>query len=141
MRRIGRPPRAGVAGAVRGLLNAAVPGWLLGPALAIDATVIEETVVTAPLLLLAASVVGSPAGIVATTFVAAVAALLIRGLSVAGTAAGEEASTWRRAPTRRRRWCSMDLCGNLEKTTRYRRRRVTRAQAQPSPVGNATLRS
>lgn len=25
----------------------------------------------------------------------------------------------------RRRWCSMDLCGNLEKTTRYRRRRVT----------------
>lgn len=81
---------AGVSGAVRSLLNAAVPQRLVGPALAIDATVIEVMVVTAPLLVLAASVAGAPAGIVAMAAVAAVAALLVRGLGVAGTASGEE---------------------------------------------------
>ncbi len=71
---------AGVPGAMRSLLNAVLPPRLLRPAIAVNATVVELTVVSAPLLVAASAVIGTPAAIVATAAAAARAMLVLRRL-------------------------------------------------------------
>ena len=71
---------AGTSGAMRSLLSQAVPQQLLASALAIDATVIELVVVSAPLVVLVVSALSPPYAVVAMACVTAMAALLVRGL-------------------------------------------------------------
>ncbi len=79
----------GIGGAMRTLLSAAVPHRLLGPALAIDATMVEIVVVTAPLLVSVAAIPTPTAAIAAMAAIAALATFLMRGVrDRAGTARG-----------------------------------------------------
>jgi MFS family permease len=94
---------AGVSGAMRSLLNAIVPPRQLGPAIAIDATVVELTVVSAPLLVAAAAVFGPPAAILVMAAAAMLAMLTLRSLPLdrsptppaAATADAQRWSAWR----------------------------------------------
>jgi len=77
---------AGISGGMRSLLSDTVTPRLLAPALAIDATIIDVVVVTAPLLVLAVDVVAGPPGVlVAMVGATVVAAFLVRGLRDAVT--------------------------------------------------------
>jgi hypothetical protein len=67
---------------MRSLLNDVVSPRLLGPAIAIDATVVEFTVVSAPLLVVAAAVFGPPAAILIMAAAATLAMLVLRRLPV-----------------------------------------------------------
>jgi MFS family permease len=71
---------AGVPGIMRGLLYEITPPRLLTQAIAVDASVVELTVVSAPLLVAASAVVGAPAAIVAVAAAAALAVLVLRRL-------------------------------------------------------------
>ena len=75
---------AGAPGAMRALLSQAVPPHLVAPALAVDSTVIELVVVTAPLLVVAAAAPAPPGAIIAMAGATAMAALLAPGPAATG---------------------------------------------------------
>lgn len=80
---------AGAPGAMRALLSQAVPPHLVAPALAVDSTVIELVVVSAPLLVAAAAAPAPPGAIIAMAGATAIAALLARSLRRPALASSE----------------------------------------------------
>lgn len=78
---------AGQGGATRAILSSVVPGRLMHQALAVDSTILEILVVSAPLLAAAAAAVSPPLAIVAMAASQGLAALAVRSLaSSIGTA-------------------------------------------------------
>jgi hypothetical protein len=95
---------------MRALLSQAVPPHLVAPALAIDATIVELVVVTAPLLVAVTAAPSPPGAIIAMAGGTAIAAVLVCGLrrpvptTPAPAIAGASAAIGPRALWRNRRF-------------------------------------
>lgn len=75
---IGTTISAGVSGAIRTLLNRVVPKRLIGPALSIDATLVELVVISAPFAVVLTALPGAAGALVAMGASTAIGALLLR---------------------------------------------------------------
>jgi len=101
---------AGAPGALRTMLSQAVPSHLIAPAIAIDATVVEAVVISAPLLVAIAAIPAPPGAIIAMAAATAGAAYCVRGLRLVAHApaptgpVGSEAATSARTLWRNRRF-------------------------------------